>query len=75
MVDTCPWLELLEKKKRIWVIQDVEIIRGSTESIGLSFKEVIFIGNIQRSCVDSRTNHSHGARVLICLADVFYYDL
>lgn len=38
-VDSCPWLELLEKKKRIWVIQDIEIIKGSAESIGLSFKE------------------------------------
>ncbi|XP_062594613.1 PDZ domain-containing protein 8-like [Saccostrea cucullata] len=38
-IDSCPWLELLEKKKKIWVIQDVEIIKGSAESAGLSLKE------------------------------------
>ncbi|KAK3100757.1 hypothetical protein FSP39_024793 [Pinctada imbricata] len=38
-VDSQPWLELAEGKKKIWVVYDLEILKGNSVSIGLTFRD------------------------------------
>lgn len=40
IADTMPWVELMSSRKKLWVAQDVELVKTAGQHIGITFREV-----------------------------------
>ncbi|KAL5012622.1 hypothetical protein ScPMuIL_011173 [Solemya velum] len=70
-VDTLPWLQMIDSKKKLWEIQDVEVVRTPSQSIGLIFKEEFVMEKYEMAVVvDSVASDSPAKQADIRKGDI-----